>query len=140
MPRLVFAVLPDGLIVDVLIGLDRATTLAQLAAGHPIGAPISARDEIDTGSNVSAAILQRLGVPIQYQSITQTASGALLVSVAKVSLGIRDSRNPMSPDLVGPTVSVIEMRTPLAMVEVLIGLDFLLGYALALYGVARLHR
>ena len=54
MPKLVFPVLPDGLLVDVVIGLDGATTTAQLAAGQPLTAPIRARGEIDTGTNVTA--------------------------------------------------------------------------------------
>jgi hypothetical protein len=140
MPKLEFPVAPDGLLVDVLIGLDRATILPQLATGQPIGAPVAARGEIDTGSNVtavSAAILQCLGVPIQYQTTTPTASGSLSVNVAKVSVGVRDFRDPLSPELVEPTLSVMELQTPLAVVEVLIGLDFLLGYKLGLDGPAR---
>jgi hypothetical protein len=140
MPRVVFPVLADGLLVDVLIGLDGATIVAQLAAGQPITAPVPARAEIDTGSNVtavSAAILQRLGIPIQYQTTTQTASGNLAVNVAKVSVGVRDSRDPASPELVEPTLSVMELTVPLPKVEVLIGLDFLLSCRFLLDGPAR---
>jgi hypothetical protein len=36
MPSLVFPVLRDGLRVDVLIGLDGATTVALLAAGRQL--------------------------------------------------------------------------------------------------------
>jgi hypothetical protein len=39
MPKLVFPVAPDGLLVDVLVGLDDGTTVAQLAAGQPLTAP-----------------------------------------------------------------------------------------------------
>src|SRR5438270_6187420 len=107
MPKLVFPVQVDGLLVDVLIGLDGATTLARLAAGQAITAPVPARGEIDTGSNVTAvstAILQRLGVPIQYRTTTQTAAGSLSANVAKVSVGLRDARDPTSPELVEPTL------------------------------------
>jgi hypothetical protein len=65
MPKLEFPVLSEGLLVDVLIGLDGATTTALVAAGQPVAAPIRARGEIDTGCNVtavSAALLRRLGV------------------------------------------------------------------------------
>jgi hypothetical protein len=140
MAKLVFPVLPDGLRVDVLIGLDGATTVAQLAAGQPITAPIRARGEIDTGSNmtaVSAAIRQRLGVPILYQATTQTASGSLAVNVFEVSVGVHDSCDPASPELVESTLSVMELTTRLAGVEVLIGLDFLLGCKLVLDGPVR---
>src|SRR5947207_12141739 len=54
MPKLDFPVLADGLIVDVLIGLDGETTTTLVAAGRPITVPIRARGEIDTGSNVTA--------------------------------------------------------------------------------------
>jgi hypothetical protein len=67
MPKLVFPILADGLLVDVLIGLDSGTMLAQLNAGQPIAAPVAARGAIDTGSNVTAvstAILKRLAIPI----------------------------------------------------------------------------
>ena len=53
MPKLEFPVLSEGLLVDVLIGLDGATTTALVAAGQPVAAPIRARGEIDTGCNVS---------------------------------------------------------------------------------------
>ena len=140
MAKLVFPVDPDGLLVDVLIGVDGDTTAAQLAAGQPITAPVRACGAIDTGSNVTAVssvILQRLGIPIQYQTTTQTASGSLSVRVAKASVGIRDFRDPASPELVEPTLSVMELITPLPKVEGLIGLDFLLSCTFVLEGLAR---
>jgi hypothetical protein len=140
MPKIVFPVHPDGLRVDVLIGLDGDTTAALLAAGQPITAPLPARGEIDTGSNmtgVSAAILQRLGVPIQYQATTQTASGSLAVNVMKVSVGVRDFGDPSGAELVEPDLPVMELTVPLAGVEVLVGLDFLLGCKFVLDGPAR---
>ncbi len=140
MPKLVFPVLSDGLLVDVLIGLDSATTVGQLAAGQPITMPLRARGEIDTGSNmtaVSTALLQRLGLPIQYQTTTQTASGSMTVNVVEVSVGVRDFGDPMSHELVESTLSVMELTTPLAKVEVLIGLDILLGCKFLLDGPAR---
>jgi hypothetical protein len=139
MPKVVFPVLPDGLLVDVLIGLDRAATVAQLAARQPITAPVWARGEIDTGSNmtaVSTAILQRLGIPFQYHATTKTASGNLAVSVAKASVGVRDRTDPASPELLEPTMAVMGLPTLLAPVDVLIGLDFLLGCKFVLDGPA----
>jgi hypothetical protein len=133
-------VLAEGLLVDVMIGLDGDTTAAQFTSGQPLTAPVQARGEIDTGSNVTAvstAILQRLAIPLQHQTTTQTASGSLSVNVAKVSVGVRDSRDPTSPELVEPTLYVMEWMTPPANVEVLIGLDFLLGCKLILDGPAR---
>lgn len=86
---------------------------------------------------VSQAILQRLGVPIQYQTTTRTASGVLAVNVAKVSVGVRDARNPAGPEIVEPTLSVMELTATLPQVDVLIGLDFLLGCRFILDGPAR---
>jgi hypothetical protein len=140
MSKVVFPVLADGLLVDVLIGLDDARTLAQLAAGQPITPPVPTRGQIDTGSNVSAvstAILQRLAVPIQYQTTSQSVSGSLSVNVANVSVGVRNFRDPTSPELVEPALSVMELTTPLSKIEVLIGLDFLLGCKFLLDGPAQ---
>jgi hypothetical protein len=137
MPAVVFPVLPDGLRVDVVIGLDRPATLAQLTAGQPVTAPVTACGEVDTGSNVTAvstAILQRLGIPTHYQTTTQTAAGTLSVKVAKVSVGIRNLLDPLSPELVEPSLSVMALATRLPNVDVLIGLDFLLGCKFLLDG------
>jgi hypothetical protein len=136
-PKLVFPVLSDGLLVDVLVGVDRATTLRQLAAGQPITAPICARGEIDTATNVtavSAAILRRLGAPLHYQTTTQTAAGPLTANVFGVSVGIRDFRDPASPEMVEPTLPVMELTAALPVVDVLIGLDMLLGCKFVLDG------
>jgi hypothetical protein len=84
MPRLDFPLLPDGLIVDAVIGVDRPTTEAQLAAGQPLVRPITARGEVDTGTNmtaVSAAILRRLGVPVRFRTTTQTTAGQIAADV-----------------------------------------------------------
>jgi hypothetical protein len=137
MTKLSFPVLPDGLIVDVVIGLDGDTTTAQIAAGQPVTRPILTRGEIDTGTNitaVNAAILQRLGVPHQFQTTTQTAAGLLTVDVFKVSVGVRNLANPTSGTLVVSKLLVMELTTALQQVEVLIGLDFLLGCRFELDG------
>jgi hypothetical protein len=128
------------LLVDVVVGLDRAGTLAELSAGQPLTAPICACGEIDTATNmtaVSAAILQRLGIPLHYQTTTQTAAGRVPANVFQVSVGVRDFRDPTIPELVEPTLLVMELTTSLPMVEVLIGLDFLLGCRFLLDGPAR---
>jgi hypothetical protein len=139
MPKLEFPVLSEGLLVDVLIGLDGATTTALVAAGQALAAPIRARGEIDTGCNVtaiSAALLRRLGVPVQFRSTSQTASGSVAVDVFKVSLGVRDLGDPTGLELVESTLPVMELTTPLGTVEVLIGLNFLLGCKFLLDGPA----
>jgi hypothetical protein len=55
-----------------------------------------------------------------------------------VSVGVRDFRDPMSPELVEPVLSVMELTASLpGNVEALIGLDFLRGCRLVLEGPAR---
>jgi hypothetical protein len=140
MTKLVFPFLPDGLAVDVVIGLDGATLAAQVASGQAMTPPILTRGEIDTGSNITAvstAILQRLGLSALYQRTTQTPAGPLAVDVFKVSVGIRNLATPTIPELVEPNLLVMELPTVLPDVEVLIGLNFLLGCKFYLDGLAR---
>jgi hypothetical protein len=140
MSRLDFPLLPDGLLVDALVGVDGDTTAAAVLAGQPVPAPILTRGAIDTGADltgVSAAILRRLGVPLQYQTTTHTAGGLLAANVYKVSVGVRDLRNPTSPEFLEPTLLVMELASTLPVVEVLIGLNFLLGYKLFVDGPGR---
>jgi hypothetical protein len=140
MPRLDFAVLADGLLVDVLIGLDGDPIAAQLAAGQPVAPPVLTRGEVDTGSNmtaVSTAILRRLGVPVQYQATTLTAAGPRAVDIFEISVGLRNLADPTGDTLVEPKLAVMEVTTALPGVEVLVGLDFLLACRFLLDGPAR---
>jgi hypothetical protein len=130
-------VISDGLHVDVLIGVDGTTVSNCLATGQPIPAPILTRGAIDTGSDmtgVSSALLHRLGVPVQYQTSTHTAAGSLSVRIFEVSLGISHYGNLPAPRLVESNLLVLELTTPLPKIEVLIGLDVLLGCRFALDG------
>jgi hypothetical protein len=139
MPRLIFPVHWDGLFVDVLIGLDGATTAGLVAAGQPVLAPIRAPGAIDTGSDVTAvnaAILQRLGVPPKQQMTTQTFAGSLGVNLFQVSLGISDFADPNAPELVESTLHVMEFTSALPKIEVVIGLDVLLKCRLVVDGPA----
>jgi hypothetical protein len=62
----------------------------------------------------------------------------LAVDVFEVSVGIRDFADPLGPELVEPTMAVMELKTTLATVDVPIGLDFLLGCRFVLDGPGRL--
>jgi hypothetical protein len=140
MPQLIFPVQSDGLIVDVLIGLDGATLSTLVGAGRPVPRPIRARSAIDTGSDVSvvsASILQQLGLPVHHQTTTQTVAGTVNVNLFKVSLGITDIADPGAPELVEPNLLVMELPASLLKIDVLIGLDILLGCKLVLDGPTR---
>jgi hypothetical protein len=140
MPRLDFSVLSDGLLVDVVVGLDADTTADQIAAGQRVTRPVLTRGEVDTGTNVtavSAAILRRLGVPVLFQTVTHTAAGQLAVDLYQVSVGVRNLADPGAPELVNGQLLVMALRTALPGIEVLIGLDFLLACRFLLEGPAR---
>jgi hypothetical protein len=129
MARLVYPIDPDGLFVDVVVGLRGLTTTRLVTAGQPITAPGAARGAIDTGSDVtavSAAILQRLGLAASYQKTTQTVSGQLTVQMFVVSIGMTNFSDPAAPELVESDLTVMELVTVLPnKIEVLIGLDVL---------------
>ena len=80
MATLIFPIQSDGLICDVLIGLDGLATAALAVAGQPILAPILCRGLIDTGSDitcVNSAVLRRLGLnKPSVQATTQTVRGS----------------------------------------------------------------
>jgi hypothetical protein len=140
MPQLIIPIGKDGLFVDVLIGVDGATTAALFASGQPIPSPVRGRAAIDTGSDVtvvSRAILQQLGVPVQHQTTTQTVAGIVSVNLFNVSVGITDFGNPAAPELVEPTVLVMELPHAIPGIEVLIGLDVLLTCRFLLDGPGR---
>lgn len=65
MPKLTFPIRPDGLVCDVLIGLDGKTTTKLVAARQAILPPIPCRGLIDTGTDVTSVastVLRRLGL------------------------------------------------------------------------------
>lgn len=142
MATLTFPVQSDGLICEVLIGLDGQTTTALAAAGQPILAPILCRGLIDTGTDitcVNAAVLRRLGLnKPSVHATTQTVSGPAQVDLFEVSLGVLDLKHPSGPTLIFSTLRIMEPPKPLANLDVLIGLDVLLTARLSLDGPGRI--
>lgn len=138
MPKLTFPLQSDGLICDVLIGLDGRATTALAISGQPILAPIRCRGLVDTGTDVTcvaSAVLRQLGlnVPI-FKSKTRTTTGTAPVDLFEASVGVLDLHNLSGPTLVLPDVLVMELSTPLTNIDVLIGLDVLLTARLVLDG------
>ncbi|HEY1378216.1 MAG TPA: aspartyl protease family protein [Gemmataceae bacterium] len=140
MPRLGFPIVPDGLLVDVLVGWNQPATVAALAAGGPIALPVRARGVIDTGTDITAvgtAVLRQLGLAVVRQTTTQTAAGSVSVNLYRVGLGITDFADAGAPELVEPNLLVMELAAAPAGIDVLIGLDVLLGCHFSLDGPGR---
>lgn len=143
MPRLTFPLQSDGLICDVLIGLDGKATTALAASGQPILAPIRCRGLIDTGTDatcVASAVLRQLGLSIPVATTkTTSTTGTAPVELFEASVGVLDLRNLSGPTLVLPDVLVMEMTQPPANLDVLIGLDVLLTARLLLDGPGQFY-
>lgn len=140
MPKLTFPVSPTGLTVDALVGLERAAMAALHAAGQPLPAPVRCRGLIDTGTDitgVSRLVLQRLGLTRLFRHTTQTIAGTLQVDLYEVSLGITDFTTVGAPQLTYPRLRVMELVTALTDIDVLIGMDVILGCRMLVDGPAR---
>ncbi len=123
MPHVTLPVVPDGLIVEVLIGLTGKDTVALLAAGKPVLRPILLRGTIDTGSDVTcvaSAILNQLGLTSILQ-LTSNTVGGLHHGRSEVSFGI-----PRTGRLTGPLL-VIEHLEVMELVQAPQGIDVLVG-------------
>jgi hypothetical protein len=140
MPQISSPIVASELRVDVRVNRSAPDLIAIAAAGQPAPASIAARAQIDTGSNVtglSAAILVQLGCPTLAHSSTQGIGGGVSVRLFRVSLSIFDPGNPHIPWFVEPDLLVMELPPGFA-VDVLIGMDVLLGCRMIVDGPARL--
>lgn len=141
MATLTFPIQPDGLICDVLIGLDGKATTALVAARQAVLAPILCRGLIDTGTDITSvapAVLRQLGLNIPVaKSKTRTTTGSSPVDLFEVSVNVFDLSNLSGPKLILPTVMVMEVPAPLSNLDILIGLDVLLTARLFLDGPGR---
>jgi hypothetical protein len=137
MPLLEFPAAQDGLAVPVYIGVDGQTAAALLSISRPLRSLVPTRGQIDTGSDLTAVapwVLQRLTLPVLRTATTQTAAGPVHVNVYSVSLSITDPNRAGSPMLTESCLVVTELAVTLADADVLVGLNFLLKYKLALDG------
>ncbi|MGH7224753.1 MAG: hypothetical protein ACRELF_16140, partial [Gemmataceae bacterium] len=141
MAKLTFPIQPDGLICNVMIGLDGKAATALVAAGQPVLAPILCRGLIDTGSDITCvapAVLRRLGLSVPVaKSKTSTTTGSAPVDLFETSVNVLDLRNVSGPKLILPVVVVMEIPSPFPNLDVMIGLDVLLTARLFLDGPRR---
>jgi hypothetical protein len=140
MPHLTFPVVVDRTLpVPVIVAASASTIKAQRAANQPVATPIQAAGLVDTGSNFSAVslqLLQRLGItPHGFQAQTTAGSQgkADMYWVSLSSIGPAGAAGPM---FAVPDVEVSALLVPLD-VEVLVGMDVLLGCQFHIDGPAR---
>src|SRR5262249_13840613 len=119
---------PDGLAVEVMIGLDGKTATALHTAGRPIPPPIPARALVDTATDLTALdsrLVNHFGLVVASSGSTHTAAGSVSVIMYEISLTISNPKLASSPMLVRPTLVVTELSTALPNCEVLLGMDVL---------------
>ena len=125
---------PEGLVVDVLVGLDGDSLADLLAAGQPLPPPLQARAIVDTGCDVtaiSAVVVQVLGLKVAKSATTQTAGGSVRVDAFEVSLTLPIAGGSL---LVHNQLIVTELAVVIPNIDVLIGLDVLKEGLLVLDG------
>ena|SRR5438105_4899294 len=141
MPHLTFPIGPLGPTVSVQVGLASNALAALQASGRAIPTPLLAQGLIDTGTDLTAivpSVLQRLagasilpGVTAQ----THTASGVVAVNLFEISLSIFTETSTAM--LTRAQLTVTELASPLAGIDVLIGMDVLSECLLVMDGPAR---
>ncbi|MBA4063470.1 MAG: hypothetical protein C0501_07110 [Isosphaera sp.] len=138
MPQLTFPIAAAELLVDARVNLPAPDLSAVLAAGGPAPASVPVRGEIDTGSNATAVapwVIRQLGLQPRVHTTTRGVTGSAQVRLFRVSLTILDASRPHLPWFVQPDLVVMELTTALP-VDVLIGMDILLGCRLLVDGPA----
>jgi hypothetical protein len=128
MPTLTFSVQPDGLVVDVMIGLHAAACHTLQQAGQQIPRPILVRGVMDTATDATAVapgVLQALGLPQYGKAQTHTAAGPVQVNVYEISLSIL-SPTGATPMFTAPRLLATELISAAPGIDVLVGLDVIL--------------
>jgi hypothetical protein len=137
MPTLTFSIRPDGLLVDVAIGLDANTCQDLLQTGQPIPPPIRARAAVDSAADLSAISPRLAGVlnlaPVTTAQ-THTAAGPMPVPVFEISLSIVPIG--AGPLFTIPHLLATELTHAAPGIEGLIGLNVLLQCIFTINGPA----
>lgn len=138
MPQLHYPLTKNEMIVSAVLGVSHADGTARLQAGQAIPPPVQARAVLDTGSSTTAvapSVIARLGLTSLVTGSSHTASGAVAVDLHFVSLSIFDAGRAAM--LTVRDLLVSELTAEVPDVDVLIGMDVLLGCKLLLDGPAR---
>jgi hypothetical protein len=128
MPHFTFAASPDGLVVQVLIGLRRSQVQTLRGAGRSVPSPVQLRGLIDTGADTTSvldAALAPLGLLPVGSMMVNTASGMTVVNRYGVSLTIPPPPGAPPHNLVRHNLQVLGMSSAPLGFEMLVGLDVL---------------
>jgi hypothetical protein len=134
---LTFPINPDGLSLDVLVGIDQQASHALLAQGVALPRPERVRALLDSGTDltaVSAQVLSRLPVTAGQPVRTHTAGGIVSNLTFYISLSIPPLAGAAGSLLVVSRLLVTELVVPLPNLDVLIGLDVIRRYVWAIDG------
>jgi hypothetical protein len=140
MARLSFPIRSGELTLAVLIGHNQQALAAFRATAQPLPAPVWTTGVIDTGRTVtciSSAILRKLGLASTRKSTSQTVHGRTTVNLFDVSLSIPPPGSAPGPMLTQSDLIVMEMPSSIPGVDVLVGMDVLLGCKLVVEGPSR---
>jgi hypothetical protein len=91
MPHTHYPTTPDGLVLDVVIGIDGGSQAALVNAGQQPPRPLLLRAQIDTASTITciaARVVTHFGLTSFQGHTTQTVAGSIPVNLYEVSLSI----------------------------------------------------
>ena len=130
MPTLTDALLPEGALVQILVGLDMASIQKLRTALRPLPPPIGVRALIDTGAEstcVDPSLVQMLRLPVAGSTFANLpAHGGLKVNMqydASVTI-VHPSGNPRD-SLVVKRLSVLDVPLAYLGYQALLGRDLL---------------
>lgn len=139
MPVLTFASSPDGLAVEVLIGLSRANAQARRTAGQAVPQPVPLRALIDTGADMTS-IADAAVAPLELLPVgplmVNTANGQVIVNRYAVSLTILAPGGNAARNLVRQNQPVLGMANAPINFDAIIGMDLLSKCLLVVDGLA----
>jgi hypothetical protein len=137
MPQLIFPVVNDEIVVDVLVNREASALLLLRASGQSCP-PLAAKGMLDTGSTVSgrsSGLLHQVGGLSVGTSSTVGVGGSYPVQLYRVSLHICDAHNLTLPWFTHPSLLVMDLP-PWVTCDVLIGMDVLLSCKTTIDGPA----
>jgi hypothetical protein len=127
MPYLPLPTSPDGLAVQVLLGLRRSRVQVLRASGQPVPAPVQLRGLIDTGADMTSvadSALAPLGLVPIGSVFVNTASGRTIVNRYAVSVTLLGPAAG-APGFIRHNTEVLGMAVAPVGFDVLIGMDLL---------------